>query len=140
MSKKYIASYIKRNQTRSGPDLSKLNTAFVVLDAKTGQILAMVGSRDYNDTTIDGNFNVATALRQPGSSIKPIVYAAAFENGLDPETIVFDTPTEFNPACPPADGTRRDPPCYSPQNYDGAFFWSINHQRSSWKLTQRACG
>lgn len=125
MSKKYIASYIKRNQTRSGPDLSKLNTAFVVLDAKTGQILAMVGSRDYNDATIDGNFNVATALRQPGSSIKPIVYAAAFEDGLDPETIVFDTPTEFNPSCPPADGTRRDPPCYSPQNYDGSFFGAL---------------
>jgi hypothetical protein len=71
---KYITSYIKKNQTRSGPDLSKLNTAFVVLDAKTAQILAMVGSRDYNDTTIDGNFNVATALRQPGATDHPDRY------------------------------------------------------------------
>jgi membrane carboxypeptidase/penicillin-binding protein PbpC len=47
----------------------------------------MIGSRDYNDPEkIDGKYNIATALRQPGSSIKPIVYALAFENGLDPET------------------------------------------------------
>lgn len=124
-SKKYIASYIKTHQTRKGPDLTKLNTAFVVLDAPTGQILSMVGSRDYNDEAIDGKFNVATALRQPGSSIKPIIYGAAFEAGLDPETVVFDTPTEFNPSCPPADGTRRDAPCYSPQNYDNTFFGPV---------------
>jgi membrane peptidoglycan carboxypeptidase len=49
------------------------------------------------------------------------VYALAFENGLDPESYVFDTPTEFNPNCAPADGTRREQPCYSPQNYDGGF-------------------
>lgn len=121
-AKKYVANYIKTHQTKKGPDISKLNTAMVVLDAPTGQILAMLGSRNYNDETLDGKFNVATALRQPGSSIKPIVYGAAFEAGLDPETVVFDTPTEFNPACPPANGTRRDPPCYSPQNYDETFF------------------
>ncbi|HOX91026.1 MAG TPA: transglycosylase domain-containing protein, partial [Candidatus Paceibacterota bacterium] len=57
------------------------NAASVVIDPKTGQILAMVGSRDYFDREIDGNFNVATAKRQPGSSFKPIVYALAFEKG-----------------------------------------------------------
>jgi membrane peptidoglycan carboxypeptidase len=103
-------------------DNTKLNTAVVVLDSNTGQILGMIGSRDYNDPAIDGKYNVATALRQPGSAIKPIVYAKAFENGFDPETFVFDTPTEFNTSCPPADGQRRDAPCYSPQNYDGAFY------------------
>lgn len=121
IAKKYVADYVKRNNTKA-LDISKLNTGVVILDTETGQILAMVGSRDYNDPDIDGKFNIATALRQPGSSIKPIVYGLAFENGFDPETFVFDTPTEFNTSCPPADGNHRDPPCYSPQNYDGAFY------------------
>lgn len=126
ISKNYITQYIKTGErlTRN-IDNSKLNTAVVVLDTNTGQILGMVGSRDYNDPNIDGKYNVATALRQPGSSIKPIVYAEAFENGFDPETIVFDTPTEFNTTCPPADGQHRDPPCYSPQNYDSQFYGAL---------------
>lgn len=119
----YIKNYIKTGErTNRSLDNSKLNTGVVVLDTNTGQILAMIGSRDYSDPDIDGKYNIATALRQPGSSIKPIVYGLAFENGLDPETIVYDTPTEFNTSCPPADGTHRDPPCYSPQNYDNAFY------------------
>jgi 1A family penicillin-binding protein len=127
IAKKYIADYIKNGErTNKSLDISKLNTGVVVLDTQTGQILSMVGSRDYNDPNIDGKYNIATALRQPGSSIKPIVYGLAFENGLDPETTVFDTPTEFNTTCPLADGTRRDPPCYSPQNYDGAFYGPLS--------------
>jgi 1A family penicillin-binding protein len=123
IAKKYIADYIKSGEriTR-GVDNAKLNTGVVVLDTETGQVIAMIGSRDYNDPNIDGKYNIATALRQPGSSIKPIVYAQAFENGFDPETYVFDTPTEFNTTCPPADGNHREPPCYSPQNYDAAFY------------------
>lgn len=121
ITSKYITDYIKTHNTKS-INIAKLNTGVVVLDTQTGQIVAMIGSRDYSDPEIDGKFNIATAQRQPGSSIKPIVYGLAFENGLDPETIVFDTPTEFNTSCPPADGNHREPPCYSPQNYDGNFY------------------
>jgi len=97
------------------------NAAVVVIDPKTGQILSMVGSRDYFDTTIDGNFNVTTALRQPGSSFKPIVYAEAFKKGYTEKTVLFDAPTEFNPSC----GSQGNPlpghpnaTCYMPTNYD----------------------
>jgi 1A family penicillin-binding protein len=73
------------------------NMALVALDPKTSQILAMVGSRDFNDKTIGGEFNVAVkARRQPGSSIKPIMYAAAFEKGYTPDTILFDVATNFS--------------------------------------------
>lgn len=91
------------------------NAATVVMDPNTGQILALVGSRDYFDEEIDGNFNIALATRQPGSSIKPIIYAKAFEKGYRPETVVFDVPTEFSTACSSGGS------CYSPQNYDLKF-------------------
>jgi len=96
------------------------NTAIVVIDPKTGQILSMVGSRDYFDKTIDGNFNVATAGRQPGSSFKPIVYSLAFEKGYTDQTTLFDVRTEFNASCSPA-GTSTASNCYTPDNYDNAF-------------------
>jgi membrane peptidoglycan carboxypeptidase len=132
LAKNYINNYIAVQQKKNRKvDLSKTNTAVVVLDAKTGQILSMLGSRDYNDEKIDGKFNVATALRQPGSSIKPIVYGTLFEEGLDPETYVFDTPTEFNLNCAPANGTRRDAPCYSPQNYDESFWGPLSLRAQS---------
>lgn len=91
------------------------NAALVTIDPNTGQILTMVGSRDYFDEEIDGNFNIATASRQPGSSIKPIVYAEAFNKGYRPETVVFDLPTEFSTTCYSGGS------CYSPQNYDDKF-------------------
>lgn len=100
------------------------NAGVVVIDPKTGQVLAMVGSRDYFDKEIDGNFNVATAERQPGSSFKPIVYALAFEKGFTEKTTLFDVRTEFNPTCSPGgSGTNGSwgTSCYSPDNYDGAF-------------------
>jgi len=97
------------------------NAALVALDPKTGQILAMVGSRDYFDEAIDGNFNVALALRQPGSAFKPFVYAAALEKGYTPDTILFDLPTQFSTACSPTDTGNSEPPCYAPQNYDFKF-------------------
>lgn len=96
------------------------NASVVVLDPKNGQILSMVGSRDYFDKTIDGNFNVATAGRQPGSSFKPIVYALAFEKGYTEKTVLFDVKTEFNASCNP-NGLSTDSNCYSPDNYDNAF-------------------
>lgn len=86
------------------------NAALVALDVKTGEILAMVGSKDYFDENIDGAVNVALALRQPGSSFKPIIYAKAFEKGYTPETILFDVITNFGP-----DGSGKD---YIPKDYD----------------------
>jgi len=89
------------------------NAALAAIDPKTGQILAMVGSRDYFDISNDGNVNVTTRPRQPGSSFKPFVYATAFKKGFSPETIIFDLETNFGP-----DGSGRD---YIPQNYSENF-------------------
>jgi 1A family penicillin-binding protein len=101
------------------------NSALVAIDPKTGQILSMVGSRDFFDTEIPGQFNIATASRQPGSSFKPIVYAAALKLGYTPSTILFDTPTQFSTLCdaygkPLKEGTDKSV-CYMPENYDGIF-------------------
>src|SRR3989344_5259312 len=71
------------------------NGAAVVMDPATGAILAMVGSHDYFDIEGEGNFNAATARRQPGSSLKPVMYATAFEKGYTPATLVMDLKTEF---------------------------------------------
>ncbi len=103
------------------------NAAMIAEDPKTGQILAMVGSKDYFgdpepagctptvDCLFEGNFNVATqGLRQPGSSLKPFVYLTAFQKGYSPKTLLFDAETEFD--------TRNDPETsYKPGNFDGLF-------------------
>lgn len=97
------------------------NASIVVIDPKTGQILAMVGSRNYFDKTVDGNFNVATAARQPGSSFKPIVYAAAFEKGYTADTTLFDVKTEFNASCDPNGYPlpgHKTAACYHPSDFD----------------------
>lgn len=96
------------------------NDAFVVIDPNTGGILSMVGSRNYFDKDIDGNFNIATAHRQPGSTFKPFVYAEAFNKGYTPETVLFDIKTQFSTSCSP-DNTTSLNGCYSPENYDGKF-------------------
>ncbi len=86
------------------------NAAVVALDPRTGQVLAMVGSPDYFSAAIDGAVNGSTALRQPGSAIKPITYAAAFARGdLTPATMMLDLRTAFV--------TREGEP-YVPINYD----------------------
>ncbi len=102
------------------------NGSLVAEDPKTGQILALVGSADYFNAAIDGNFDVALqGLRQPGSSLKPFAYTLAFEKGYSPSTMVFDVPTEFvsnDPNCPaipnfdaPADPNSE---CFHPQDFD----------------------
>lgn len=96
------------------------NAALVAADPQNGEILVMVGSRDYFDTEIEGNFNIAIAERQPGSSFKPFVYAAAFEKGYTPETVLFDLKTQFSTNCEPSNLTSNDG-CYSPTNYDNKF-------------------
>jgi len=94
------------------------NAALVTIDVATGQILTMIGSRDYFDKDIDGQYNVATAERQPGSSFKPFIYAAAIAKGYTADTIMYDVPTQFSTSCGP-DNFSSVAPCYAPQNYDG---------------------
>ncbi|HSW89465.1 MAG TPA: transglycosylase domain-containing protein [Patescibacteria group bacterium] len=89
------------------------NGAAVITNPKTGEILAMIGSRDYFDATHDGQFNVTTGFRQPGSSIKPLNYVTAFESQkLTPGSMLLDIPTCFQVA---------GQPNYCPKNYDGTF-------------------
>jgi len=92
------------------------NGAALVTSPKTGEILAMVGSKDYFDTGGGGNFNVTTAARQPGSSIKPVNYAVALSMGFTPATIIPDTPITYQiPGQPP----------YTPRNYDNRFHGNV---------------
>ncbi len=100
-----ITQYADKNQKQ----YKATNAALTSLDPKTGQILAMVGSRDYFDLENDGNVNVTIRPRQPGSSFKPVVYATAFDRGYTPDTVVFDTVTNF--------GDNNGKP-YIPHNYD----------------------
>ena len=115
---------VKAGALQNEKDWNGSNAALVAIDPKTGQILTMVGSRDYFDKTIDGNFNVATASRQPGSSFKPFIYATAFNKGFTPDTVLFDLPTEFQTTC---DAYGKALPghdqkdCYMPSDYDGKY-------------------
>lgn len=97
------------------------NDALVAIDPSTGQILAMVGSRDFFDTAIDGQYNATLALRQPGSAMKPFIYSLALLHGYTRDTVVFDVPTQFSTICRPSDTTNNTPPCYAPQDYDSTF-------------------
>jgi penicillin-binding protein 1C len=89
------------------------NGAAVVLNSDTGEILAMVGSKDFNDPNYDGQVNVTMSLRQPGSAIKPITYVTAFKQGYTPSTLLMDVPTVF------PGGVNL--PDYIPVNYDGKY-------------------
>lgn len=91
--------------------------ALVSIRPSTGEILAMVGSADFYSEDIQGQVNMATSPRQPGSSIKPLTYIAAFEKGWTASTLIWDVPSEFPPS-----GDPNDPrPPYVPVNYDGRF-------------------
>ncbi len=126
------------------------NAALAAIDPQSGEVLAMVGSRDFfakpepEDCTpginckFDPHVNVSRRLRQPGSAFKPFVYATAFKKGYTPETVVFDVPTEFNPLCDP-DGTPKPHidiskyqtfECYHPQNYDEKFRGPVTLRQS----------
>ena len=99
-------------------DKQAFNGALVAIKPSTGEILAMVGSADFNNAGIAGQINMAVSqTRQPGSSIKPITYVAAFEKGWTPSTLIWDVPSEFPPSGDPND--TREP--YKPSNYDGKF-------------------
>ena len=115
---------VKQGAEKNGKKFNAQNAALVAIDPKTGQILAMVGSKDYwaepypksctpgANCLFEGNTNVATRPRQPGSSFKPFVYAKAFQKGFTPDTMIFDLETEFA-----VEGAKS----YKPRNYDGKF-------------------
>lgn len=104
IAEKEVLEGAKRNEERFGGN----NAALFAQDVKTGQILAMVGSRDYFDEEVDGNVNVTLRARQPGSSFKPIVYTTAFTRGFTADTPLWDVVTNF----------KVEPEDYEPHNYD----------------------
>ena len=97
------------------------NIAVVVLATKTGEILSMMGSKNFFDGEIDGRVNITTSLRQPGSTFKPIAYAEALRKGLTPETVVYDAQTQFTNYCEKDQFESTRSGCYSPINYTGTF-------------------
>jgi membrane carboxypeptidase/penicillin-binding protein PbpC len=112
------AENIVQSEVNKLKGLNVGNGAALVINPKTGEILAMAGSKDYFDLEADGNVNVLTRLRQPGSSIKVVNYAYALSSGAyTPATILNDSPiTYVTPGSPP----------YSPVNYDGQFRGNIS--------------
>lgn len=115
-----VSKYAEVNKER----YKASNAALVALDPKTGEVLSLVGSVDYFDIDNEGNFNVATAKRQPGSAFKPFAYAVAFQKGYPDFTVLFDVKTEFSPNCSPDAEQEKDEyglECYHPRNYDGRF-------------------
>ncbi len=109
--KQMLAEAAVKDGVEKRKDLYGFNNAGLLsIDPKTGQILAMVGSVDYNDDEIQGQVNITQAELQPGSIIKPIVYAAAWEKGYTPNTILWDVDTVFSTTT----GT------YEPRNFDGS--------------------
>ncbi|MCC7021351.1 MAG: transglycosylase domain-containing protein, partial [Thermomicrobiales bacterium] len=93
------------------------NAALTVVVPWSGEILAMVGSADFNDAAIEGQVNITTSPQQPGSAIKPIVYAAAFEQGWNPGTVVLDAPLKIETPGATDPATGEAVPYYEPQNY-----------------------
>ncbi len=110
-----------REKEREGIDHNVHNAAVVALDPASGEILAMVGSPDYFDASIDGAVNTALAHRQPGSSIKPITYATALASGYTPATVIYDVRQSF---------LTREGDAYVPENYDQLYHGPISLRRA----------
>ena len=107
-----LAQQAAANQVAQLQSNNVSNAAVVVLKPSSGEIIAMVGSIDYENEAIDGSVNVSTAFRQPGSTIKPFTYAAAMERGFSPLDVLWDTATEI---------TVPGQPTYAPRNFDNRF-------------------
>jgi 1A family penicillin-binding protein len=140
---------IKTGAETNGKKYNAQNAALAAIDPKTGQVLAMVGSKNYDAEPYPENctpgstgsksclfepyVNVTISPRQPGSSFKPFAYAVAFEKGFTPDTILFDLKTEFNPNCSSNATQGTDQyglECYHPKNYDGKFRGPISMKES----------
>ena len=110
-----LQEFVQKTVTDEISNLKKLkvtNGAALVTDPKTGEILSLVGSQNYFDFQHDGQVDIVFRPRQPGSSIKPIMYAAAFQKGFTPASVILDAPISFS-----SPGSKP----YSPVNYDGKF-------------------
>lgn len=119
------AEKIVKEEIEKLGDFKVGNGSAMVTDPKTGEILTMVGSKDYFGTPLpegctegdncvfEPNYNTALASRQPGSSLKPVIYAAGFEKGYTPATMLMDVKTDFK--------ANANDPSYIPVNYDGQF-------------------
>jgi penicillin-binding protein 1C len=121
---KKMEDIVKQGALENAKKFNAKNASLVAIDPRTGQILSLVGSRDFFDKEIPGQYNIATASRQPGSSFKPIVYAASFAKGYTPETVLFDVPTQFSSLCDAEGNPNRgvqSSACYMPENYDNKF-------------------
>lgn len=116
LSLQEIVQEIVTSEVNSLGRFNVTNGAALVTNPKTGEIYAMVGSKNYFNLNEDGQVNLTLALRQPGSAIKPINYALAFENGYGPGTVVEDRPISFNLPGQEA---------WTPKNYDGKFHGRI---------------
>jgi len=111
---------VKEKAENNEKKFNATNAALVSIDPKTGEVLAMVGSRDYFNEAIDGQVNVALKPRQPGSSFKPIVYATAFTKGYTPNTIIYDVVTNFSTTGTP----------FEPRNYNGQEYGPITMKKA----------
>ncbi|MDX1535238.1 MAG: transglycosylase domain-containing protein [Candidatus Spechtbacterales bacterium] len=136
-----VIEYSEKNKNQFNSN----NTAVVVIDPHTGQVLSMVGSKNYfgdsypenctpgKSCLFDPQVNVAVTPQQPGSSFKPFAYAAAYDRGYTPDTIIYDTRTEFNPNCS-ANALEETAPngskCYNPGNYDLAYFGPLTFKEA----------
>ncbi len=119
-----LQNYFQASLSAEMNKIAKLkisNGAAIVTKPNTGEILALIGSKDYYDDTIDGQVNVATSLRQPGSSIKPVNYATGLLNGWSASTTYLDVPTCFTVA-----GQKQ----YCPKNYDSTFRGPVSMRQS----------
>lgn len=107
---------VSSGAARRFDNINASNASLVSIDPKNGQVLAMVGSRDFFDDSIDGQVNVAIAERQPGSAFKPVVYATAFKKEYNPAFTLWDVTTDFGN--------------YTPQNYDGSTHGPVSMRKA----------
>ncbi|MBN1399327.1 MAG: penicillin-binding protein 1C [Anaerolineae bacterium] len=110
LEQQYLAEQVARERIASLRERGASNTALMALDPHNGDVLALVGSVDFDDATIGGQVDVTRRLRQPGSTIKPLTYLAALERGWTPSTLLMDVAQDF------PDGAN---PPYRPHNHDG---------------------
>ena len=124
------------------------NASLISVNPKTGGILAMVGSADWSATSslpegcktgteksckFDPKVNLILSLRQPGSALKPFIYALAFQKGFTPDCVIWDVKTEFNPNCNPSAEQEKDKygnDCYHPKDYDGKYRGAITFKNA----------
>ncbi len=117
------AQEVVANEIAKVEKLNITNGAALVMDPRNGEILSMVGSRDYHSSSISGQFNVVVdGLRQPGSSIKPVTYLAMLQRGYTPASMLMDVETVFAP--------HENAKEYNPKNYDGKFRGPVNLRNS----------